>query len=90
MKNGSRFFLHTFNGSTEPPSDVEDRENYWILIGEEGTIVDDNQAAGFVPHDGHFRVLVKFDRDLSALGLENHNQLSNSLWIRTTDLRSMK
>jgi len=32
------------------------------------------------------RVCVRFDRDVCAMGLEAHNQVADSLWIRCGDL----
>ncbi|MDR3352619.1 MAG: hypothetical protein LBO00_06405 [Zoogloeaceae bacterium] len=50
-----------------------------LLIGCEGEIISDAAT------------LVRFDRDIAAMGLECHNALSNSswsnaLWMRVADL----
>jgi hypothetical protein len=74
--------LVSFNGSVVAKSDVDAYENYWRLIGEMGNILKADRPYG-VDED---RVLVKFKASLDDLGLENHNELPNSLWIRLSDL----
>ena len=88
VEKDARAVLETFNGLPEAPPNVETRENYWALIGKTGKIVDDNQSGEHHSRDGFARVLVEFDDDLDSLGLENHNPLKNSLWIRVTDLKA--
>lgn len=44
MEKDARAVLETFNGLPEAPPNVETRENYWVLIGKTGKIVDDNQS----------------------------------------------
>lgn len=86
MKTNTRAMLVKFNGSSEAPTDIVPDYNYWQLIGEYGTIVDDNQSGGFSSPDGFPRILVKFDVSLDGLSLENHNHTKNSHWVRTADL----
>ncbi|MDP1800410.1 MAG: hypothetical protein Q8L81_03610 [Bacteroidota bacterium] len=64
----------------EPDEEVTDNENYWKLIGEKGKIIDDREI-----NDG--RVLVLFENDLNYFGVENHNPVKNSLWIKKSDLK---
>ncbi|MET0355709.1 MAG: hypothetical protein ABW044_02970 [Cellvibrio sp.] len=78
LKPGKRVSLKSFNGSLIAPQDVKPEENYWQLIGSKAVVESANNTE---------RVLVKFERDLSALGLANHNEVENSLWILISDLK---
>lgn len=71
--------LRTFLGTLTPLKKIEERENYWKLIGERGKVVNDTEF-----NDG--RVLVLFEKNLDELGIENHNPIDNSLWIKKSDL----
>jgi hypothetical protein len=79
------FRLVSFNGSKSAPKDVEDYENYWRLIGELGNVLEADRPYG-VDED---RVLLRFQLCLDDLGLENHNEIPNSLWIRLSDLAAV-
>jgi len=70
LKPGKRVVLKSFNGSLIAPPDVKPEENYWLLIGGKAVVEDANNSD---------RVLVKFERDLSSLGLINHNKVPNAL-----------
>jgi hypothetical protein len=70
--------LKTFLGTAKPKRDTLDRENYWKLIGEQGTVINDD--------DKDNRLLILFKKNLDDYHLENHNPVKNSLWIKTTDL----
>ena len=76
--------LTRFNRTVTPPADVEDCENYWILIGKAGEI------QNVRPPDESMkdRVLIRFDENLKSLGLEAHNEVQNSLWILKSDVES--
>ena len=74
----SKVKLVTFNGETNSVEICDPTENYWILVGKTGTIVQ--------PENIRKRVLVKFDESVSELGLHCHNQIPNSLLILTSDL----
>lgn len=78
LKPGKRVVLKSFNGSSASPQDVKPEENYWLLIGSKAVVEMTNNSD---------RVLVKFERDLSSLGLINHNQVPNALWILIGDLK---
>lgn len=82
FSNGNTVFLVKFNGQKSAPPDVDENENFWKLIGERG------QVLSISPPDdiGQDRVLIAFDADLDELDLPNHNEISNSLWIKTSDL----
>lgn len=79
MKN-TQVILRSFLETIEPDEEVTDNENYWKLIGEKGKIIDDREI-----NDG--RVLVLFENDLNYFGVENHNPVKNSLWIKKSDLK---
>lgn len=71
--------LRTFLGTLTPLKKIEESENYWKLIGERGKVINDTEF-----NDG--RVLVLFDTNLNELGVEGHNPIDNSLWIKKSDL----
>lgn len=71
--------MKSFLGTTTGDADIESRENYWQLIGKRGKIIDANDKHGS-------RVLVLFEENLDDYGLENHNPVKNSLWVRLSDL----
>lgn len=73
-----RVILRSFNGTASAPSDCRPDENYWELIGENGTVVETINDKN--------RVLVKFDNSVSDRGLCCHNLVANSLYILETDL----
>ncbi|RYY03500.1 MAG: hypothetical protein EOO53_06205 [Gammaproteobacteria bacterium] len=78
LKPGKRVVLKSFNGSLNAPHDTKAEENYWLLIGSKAVV----ELAKDVD-----RVLLKFDRDLSNLGLASHNEIPNALWILISDLK---
>lgn len=78
LKPGKRVALKSFNGSLIAPENVKPEENYWLLIGSKAVVELTNDSD---------RVLIKFDRDLSSLGLANHNEIPNALWILISDLK---
>ena len=78
LKPGKRVVLKSFNGSLNAPHDTKAEENYWLLIGSKAVVELTNDSN---------RVLIKFERDLSSLGLANHNEVPNSLWILISDLK---
>lgn len=81
MQIQKRVTLISFLNTIDPPKKINTDENYWILIGEKGTIIErDNQ-------DFIGRVLVLFDKNLDELNLQNHNPEKNCLWILETDLK---
>lgn len=78
LKPGKRVVLKSFNGSLTAPEDVKPEENYWQLIGGKAVVEVANNTD---------QVLLKFERDLSTLGLTAHNGKPNSLWILISDLK---
>lgn len=91
MKNGNLVVLKTFNGMTTPLDGVRSHENYWKLIGCSGEILDEKHPK-FLPCSPteSKRVLVRFDTNLDSLGLANHNEVKNTLWMLTSDLQLLK
>lgn len=83
MKKGQKFELKTFNGTTSADEECSKNENFWLLIGETGTLVNFAHELNF--HNEN-RVLIQFDIDVNAKGLECHNEKPNSLWILSSDL----
>jgi acetylornithine/N-succinyldiaminopimelate aminotransferase len=72
--------LRSFAGSTEPVASTQPKDNFWVLLGQHGVIIDDQQPNFFPLAKGYPRkVLVKFSADLDAFGLSNHNAVKNSL-----------
>lgn len=78
LKPGKRVVLKSFHGSLIAPQNVTPEEDYWQLIGSKAVVEVANNTD---------RVLLKFDRDLSSLGLANYKGPSNSLWILISDLK---
>ena len=78
LKPGKRVVLKSFNGSLIAPQKVKDEENYWQLIGSKAVVEITNDSD---------RILIKFERDLSSLGLISHNEIPNSLWASISDLK---
>ena len=83
MKKGQKFELKTFNGTLKSIRSQNNNEDYWKLIGQQGTLLHFANELNFHNDD---RVLFQFDIDLKIHGLECHNELPNSLWILKTDL----
>lgn len=71
--------LKTFRGLVSCPENVDDRENYWKLIGLRGRIIDSQELS-----EG--RILVLFEQMLNDFTVENHNPVQNSSWISKSDL----
>jgi hypothetical protein len=89
MYIGKRVRLKSVDNKQSKPTTIKDSENYWRLIGCEGEIISD--AATPWSKSKYRRLLVRFDRDVKAMGLECHNELSNplwsnALWMRVSDL----
>lgn len=75
--------LISFLRKLNAPRNTEARENYWKLIGQQGIVMDEVEM-------NNGRVLVLFEANLDDFGLENHNPLKNSIWIKKTDLEVIK
>jgi len=87
MKIGTSVKLISFNGTLNTESDCSPSEDYWKLIGCKGQIVQDPDKKGiYSPFSDKPRLLVQFEKNVRALGLECHNSVENSLWILESDL----
>lgn len=71
--------LKTFLGTNNPTEEIDKSDDFWKLIGQSGTVINDNLA-------DKERVLVLFDKDLEDFQLANHNPIKNSLKIKKSDL----
>lgn len=84
--NGRKVLLATFLGSKSPPDDVRPSEDYWRLIGTNGTIVLEESQTSMTRHQRGMRVLVQFPESITDMGLACHNDIPDSLWIFVSDL----
>lgn len=84
---GQKYELKTFNGTSKSKSNISSNEDYWKLIGKQGTLLHFANELNFHNDD---RVLFQFDEDLQVNGLECHNERPNSLWILKSDLTHVK
>lgn len=76
--------LESFCGLKQGTAATRPNENYWLLVGERGTVVE--SSTGAYSGGGPPRVLVQFDKSVKSLGLECHNSVENALWILVSDL----
>lgn len=79
MIKNSLVKLKTFHGTLTSPNKVDEKEDYWVLIGEKGVVLD---YADFNPE----KVLVLFEKNLDDFNVENHNPIKNTLYIDKIDL----
>ena len=82
VTTGNHVELISFNGKLNAPTSVPREDNYWLLIGSTGTVVEEIPKVG-IKKD---RVLIQFDVSVDQLGLACHNEIPNSLWIKRSDL----
>jgi hypothetical protein len=75
---GSKVQLKSFNGTLSSAEDCDPGENYWLLIGETGVVVDTINQRN--------RLLIQFNTSVQKLGLYCHNRVENSLYILQDDL----
>ncbi len=88
LKCGDKVKLITFHNMIEPPKDIDERENYWRLIGSIGKIISNKKKIHPAFLEMGERVLVEFD-NLEKYGLYSHNERPNSLWIFISDIVSI-
>lgn len=79
MQINTNVRLKSFLGTKINFDGTKPSENYWILIGQIGKIIDKDK-------NDNKRVLVLFDINIDDYNLENHNPVKNSLWINKSDL----
>ena len=84
---GQRVMVTSFRGRLTAPVGVIAHENFWRLVSMSGNIVEVGSS-----REGDFsfgKFLVRFDIDVSGMGLECHNSVPNSLWILKSDLSDL-
>lgn len=86
MGKGDNVILKTFHGLKHSETQVNTEDDYWKLIGKKGVIISDIKSPHPSFQEKGERVLVAFEDNLSELGLNNHNEHDNSLWIFLSDL----
>ena len=90
MRLGDKVRLISFISVNNSPKGTHESENYWKLIGSEGTIVQDPKEKGlYAGFSKEKRLLIQFDLDVKSFNLRCHNTIKNSLWILETDLLKM-
>ncbi len=89
MKLTQKVIVKSFNGEANGPDDVKPNENYWLLLGETGTVVSLNAGQWLQKRHGEDVYLIQFNTDLHEAGLEAHNEVPNSLWFRGSDLEAI-
>ena len=80
MSTNTKVKLKSFLGTQKSNKKISDDENYWLLIGKKGEIIERNNL-NFAN-----RILILFDDNLDEMNLVNHNPIKNSLWILESDL----
>ena len=89
LKNTDVVALKSFLNTMAPTGSVHANENYWLLVGEKGVVLKTESESTLPRHGQGERVLVRFDTDIRAKGLECHNTVDNSLWIFVSDLEKV-
>lgn len=77
----TKVILRAFNGTSSPPADCAPGQDYWRLVGESGTVIEEANARN--------RVLVRFGNSVIERGLIYHNPIPNSPYILATDLEAL-
>jgi hypothetical protein len=90
FKLGAQVKLTSFHGEKLSSEPVAATEDFWQLVGATGEVVSDSVKGHPAFPDKGKRALIKFDRSLDDLGLPNHNDTPNSLWIFISDLELTK
>ena len=83
IEKNTKVKLKSFLESQSPKAKTHPDNNYWKLIGEKGTVIDQIK-------NENGRILILFDNDLDSFGVANHNPIKNSLWIKIEDLEIFK
>jgi len=78
---GARVRLKSFHETLSALANINEAENYWLLIGETGTVVSDEKRVHPAYIEMGERLLVQFHLSIDSYGLYCHNDLPNSLWI---------
>ena len=83
---GDIVILKSFLGTNVAQEDIDEKENYWKLIGSKGRIIEKKEKVHPAFPEKGLQVLVQFSKDLKELNLICHNKTPNSLWIFQSDL----
>ena len=83
IEKNTKVTLKSFLERQSPKTKTRPEDDYWKLIGENGTVIDE------IKNDNG-RILILFDNDLDYFGVANHNPIKNSLWIKIEDLEAAK
>ncbi|MBA0885033.1 hypothetical protein [Flavobacterium undicola] len=83
IEKNTKVRLKSFLETQSPKAKTHPENNYWKLIGENGTVIDEIK-------NENGRILILFDNDLDYFGVANHNPIKNSLWIKVEDLEIAK
>jgi hypothetical protein len=83
---GERVTLRSFRGTASAPEETRDADNYWLLIGQSGTVVDTDDVSKIGRHPNGARMLVTLDQKVAEMGLACHNEVPNALWLFASDL----
>ena len=86
FKLGDQVKLISFHGEKASSEPVVSGENFWQLVGVTGEVVSDSIKDHPAFPDKGKRAFIRFDKNLDDLGLPNHNDIANSLWIFISDL----
>jgi hypothetical protein len=89
FEKNSRVILKTFQNTTIAPSDTDESENYWKLIGLTGKVASDEKKVHPAFKDKGERVIVEFDEDIKSYGLHSHNEIPNTIWLFVSDLEEL-
>lgn len=82
IKRHQRVCLASFNGTAASLDPSPNGDDFWRLIGQAGTVVDEKNDCA--------RCLVRFDISVASQGLHSHNPIENTLWILESDLKVLK
>jgi len=88
MEIGNKVVVKSFWGKQAPDEDVDDKYNFWKLIGETGVIINKRNNHPYYENKGE-QVLIKFDKNFQKSGLEMHNDAENSLWFFAKDVEKI-
>ncbi|MGF1788858.1 hypothetical protein L4D00_24000 [Photobacterium swingsii] len=76
----------SFHGLKKEKTHKEELGVYWNLIDLSGMVVSPNPRLHPAYPERGSQVLVRFDIQLALIGIDCHNDVSNSLWLFKTDL----
>jgi hypothetical protein len=87
MTSGRKVRLMTFEGLGITPGACASEENYWKLIGSEGSVIlDPFKCCKDDRYSNERKLLIVFDVSFESLGLCSYQKNENSLWVPVTDL----